>query len=282
MDLKIATERILVIKDQFTSVEAEVKAQAKRIDAFGTLNKFTGLFSRPIENDFEIVYREHRYQPFWYIASKAKYVYDRNSHYQYDIKGEEVKVVTVEGKDYEVANGHLHIPVLEHCKQDLQQEILIDGVSGAKDRALKDYTLKTVEVVESDKLNQTVGREAVLVPPQARVSGIIREMLAQMIQGIQADKIFEENIEITCIDLYYRPIYAFQFLWKSKNKKAILEVDGVTGLTSTGSRTFSEYLGKALDRDFLFDIGADAAGMFIPGGSIAVKAAKKMMDGKKK
>jgi hypothetical protein len=38
----------------------------------------------------------------------------------------------------------------------------------------------------------------------------------------------------------------------------------------------------ALDRDFLFDIGADAAGMFIPGGSIAVKAAKKVIDAKKR
>jgi hypothetical protein len=307
MDLKIATERILLIKDQLSEAEAEEKAQAKKMDAFGTLDKFTGLFSRPSENDFEIVYKEHRYQPFWHIASKAKYVYDRNSHYQYDIKGQEVKAVTVEGKKYDVANGHLHIPVIEHCNQDLEEEVLIDGVSGAREKSLKDYTLKNVEVVEggsaqgksekssktegkskadgqskTDKLSRLAGKDTVLVPPQARVSGIIREMLAQMIQGIQADEIFEEKIEITCIDLYYRPVFAFQFFWKSKNKKAILEVDAVTGDTSTGSRTFSEYIGKALDRDFLFDIGADAAGIFIPGGSIAVKAAKKMMDKKGK
>ena len=48
-----------------------------------------------------------------------------------------------------------------------------------------------------------------------------------------------------------------------------------------GSRIFKEYLGKVLDPDFLFDLGADAAGMFIPGGSIAVKVAKKYIDSKK-
>lgn len=106
-------------------------------------------------------------------------------------------------------------------------------------------------------------------------------MLKEFFLGIQADEIFEEKIEVSCIDLYYRPVYAFQFNWKSKNKKAIVEIDAVTGAYSTGSRTFSEYIGKALDRDFLFDIGADAAGIFIPGGSIAVKAAKKLIDGKK-
>ena len=282
MDLKIAQERILLIKDQVTPAEAETKAQAKKMDAFGALNKLTGIFSRPAENDFEIIYREHRYQPFWHIASKAHYVYDRNSHYQYDIKAGEVKTLTVEGKDYEVTNGHLHIPVLEHCKQDLSEEIIIDGVSGAKSMSLKSYTTKKSVVVLGDKLAETAGKDAVLVPPQARVSGIIREMLAQMIQGIQADKIFEENIEITSIDLYYRPVYSFEFNWRSKNKKAILDVDAVTGETSTGSRTFVEFAGKTLDRDFLFDIGADVAGIFLPGGSIAVKAAKKIIDTNKK
>ena len=41
-------------------------------------------------------------------------------------------------------------------------------------------------------------------------------------------------------------------------------------------------LGKALDPDFLFDIGADAAGVLIPGGSIAVKVARKYIASKKK
>jgi hypothetical protein len=37
-----------------------------------------------------------------------------------------------------------------------------------------------------------------------------------------------------------------------------------------------------LDQNFLFDIGADAAGMILPGGSIAVKIAKKYIDQKQK
>jgi hypothetical protein len=45
---------------------------------------------------------------------------------------------------------------------------------------------------------------------------------------------------------------------------------------------FQQYLGKVLDTNFLFDIGADAAGVLIPGGSIAVKVARKYMETKKK
>jgi len=283
MELKIAKERVLMLIPQFTQEEAKDKAWAKKITAFDTISKFSGLLSRPKDEDFEITYQELRYQPFWHIASKAHYVYDRNSFYQYDITHDEVKTVTVEGKDFEVANGHLHVPVVEHCLQDLKEEVLIDALNGDKKNSiLKDYLNKTATEIKAKNIQDALDKEAALVPPQSRVSGVIRELLAKMIQGIQADVIFEEEIEITCIDLYYRPIYAFQFHWKSKDKTALLEFDAVTGAISNGTRTFKEFVGMALDRDFLFDIGADAAGMFIPGGSIAVKAAKKVIDAKKR
>ena len=89
------------------------------------------------------------------------------------------------------------------------------------------------------------------------------------------------SVEVTCVDLYYHPIYAYQYRWKSKAKEAIIEIDGMTGEVGVGSRIFDEYLGRMLDRNFLFDIGADAAGMFVPGGSVAVKLAKKYIDTQK-
>lgn len=282
MELKIAKEKLLLINSVLSFEDAEVKAKSKKMDAFGTINKITGLFSKISDEDFEIDYKEQRLHPFWHIASQGKYVYDRKSNYQIDVKGEEVKTVTVEGKEYEINNKHLHLPVLEHCKQNLKQEVYIDGITGIKNPNLASYINTSPSEVTDEELNKKAKSNIVVVPPQARVSGIIREMLAQTIQGIQADTIFEEEIEITNINLYYRTIYSFQFIWKSKNKKGIIEIDGVTGTVSTGTRTFSEYIGTTIDKDFLFDIGADAAGMLIPGGSIAVKAAKMIMDKNKK
>lgn len=59
-------------------------------------------------------------------------------------------------------------------------------------------------------------------------------------------------------------------------------MDGLTGEFRSGTRVFTEYFGKALDQAFLFDIGADAIGMFVPGGGIAIKTAKKYMDSRSK
>lgn len=280
MKIDVAKQRILLLKDQISPSDAEKKAWEKKTNAFDALSKVTGFFSRPKDDDFELTYQEHRYQPFWHVLAKARYVYDRNVTYQVSVGGKEVRSVTFLSTDYEETNGHIHVPVVEHCVQDEQDEVFIDGVSAKNTPDLAGYIKKPFTEV-AGKIETLTPKGSILVPPSARVSAIMRDSLSKMIKGIQADTILEEHVEVSAIELWYRPVYAYQFMWKSKKKDGILEVDGVTGSVESGNRIFREYLGKVLDQDFLFDIGADAAGMLIPGGAIAVKAAK-FAFGKKK
>jgi hypothetical protein len=280
MKIDVAKQRILLLKDQVLPAEAEKKAWEKKTSAFDAISKVTGFFSRPNNDDFELTYKEHRYQPFWHVVAKARYVYDRNVTYQVSVGGKEVRSVTLLGTDYEQTNGHIHVPVNEHCVQEEHDEVFVDGVSAKNTSNLSVY-VGSAHTIVSGKLETHVPKSSILVPPSARVSAIMRDSLSKMIKGIQADTILEEHVEISVIDLWYRPVYAFQFAWKSKAKEGIVEVDGITGAVTSGNRMFREYLGKILDQDFLFDIGADAAGMLIPGGGIAVKAAK-LAFGKKK
>jgi hypothetical protein len=280
MEITVADQRILVFTGQFTAKEAEDKAWEKKVSAFDAMSKFGSFLSHPKDEDFELLYKEHRYQPFWHVIAKARYVYDRSAGYQVSVSGNEVKKVTYKDTDYEVTNGHIHLPVLEHCIQEEQHEVFVDGVTGKEQPGLKSYLSLSPKEVTGD-LSKHVPKDSILVPPQARVSAIMRDSLAKMIKGIQADKVLEETVEVKYVDLYYRPVFAFQYRWKSKSKEAILEVDALTGNISTGNRTFNEYFGKVLDQNFLFDLGADAAGLLIPGGSIAVKMAKKYIDTRK-
>jgi len=281
MQINVANQRIFLFTDQTTPKEAEGKAWEKKIDSFGTLNKFSSFLSRPTETDFELIYKEHRYEPFWHVVANSRYVYDRNTSYQVPTQGDEVRSVSMYETDHKVSNGHVHFPVVEHCVQETQEEVLVDGVTGKNNPKLKSYLSLSPKQV-TGKLEKLTAKDSIVVPPQSRVSSIMRDALAKMIKGIQADKIFEESVKVEYVDLYYHPIYAFKFLWKSKNKEAIVEIDGLTGEVATGNRVFQEYLGKVLDQNFLFDLGADAAGMLIPGGSIAVKIAKKYIDDRKK
>lgn len=280
MDIQIAKERIFYFASKLSGEQAQAKAFDKKLTAFDTVSKVTSFFSKSSNSDFELIYSEHRYQPFWHVAAKSRYVYDRTADYQVPASTSEVQSVTLQGQDYGVTHGHLHLSVMEHCLTESSQEVFVDGVTGKNIPSLSSY-LNLSPILIEGQLDKLVPKGSILVPPTARVSAIMRQTLAQMIQGIQADKIMEEKVEVTSIDLYYHPIYAFQYRWLSKNKEAIIEVDGVTGEIRSGERVFSEYLGRILDQNFLFDLGADAAGMFIPGGSIAVKVAKKYLDTQK-
>jgi len=280
MEINVATQRILLFSDQITAAEAENKAWDKKLTSFDAVSKVTSFFSRVPDNDFKLIYSEHRYQPFWHVAAHSKYVYDRTADYQIPASGEEVKSITLDGQNFDIKNGHYHLSVTEHCGSEENQIVLVDGVTGKFTPELSKYLLLSPQEIKG-QLDKIVPKNSIIIPPQIRVSAIMRETLSKMITGIQADKILEENVEVTCIDLYYHPVFAFQYRWLSKNKEAIIEVDGLSGEIRSGSRLFSEYLGRVLDQNFLFDLGADAAGIFIPGGSIAVKVAKKYLDTKK-
>ena len=279
MELTVADQRVLIFDDQLSLEEAEEKAWEKKIDSFGTLNILGSFLSKPKEEDFELIYSEHRYQPFWHVVARAHYVYDRNTEYEVKTAGPEVNSVNLFKTEFEVKNGHIHIPVLEHCTQEELDEVLVDGVSGKNNPNLKKYLSLSPKQVKN--IEKMVKKDSIMIPPSTRISAIMRDSLSKMIKGIQADAILEESVKVECVDLYYHPVYAFKFRWKTKGKEAIVEVDGLTGEVRPGERVFSEYLGKMLDTNFLFDLGADAAGMLIPGGSIAVKITKKYLDTKK-
>jgi hypothetical protein len=102
-----------------------------------------------------------------------------------------------------------------------------------------------------------------------------------MLKPLQADTVLEEVVAVEAIDLYYAPVYAFEYYWRPKDKRTVAEFDGLTGEWRREGKTFRQQIGQVLTRDVLFDVGADVVGMFIPGGSIAIKVAKAVADSRR-
>ena len=115
--------------------------------------------------------------------------------------------------------------------------------------------------------------ETIVMPPEHRASYVIRQLLSDMLKPVQADTVSEEALTLEKTDLYYRPLWAFEFHWKTKDKRGIVELDAVTGQMRQGE-SLAPKLTRMVSRDALFDIGADTVGLLVPGGSIAVKVAK--------
>ena len=72
MDVELAEERVLILADRFNMDHAEGRAWTKRTDAFGTMAKITGFLSRPKDDDYEVIYRERRLQPFFRIGCNRR------------------------------------------------------------------------------------------------------------------------------------------------------------------------------------------------------------------
>jgi hypothetical protein len=191
-----------------------------------------------------------------------------------------VKEVTVLGTTYPVADKGpatrtFTIPALEHCRDEFVHESHADGATGAKvpdaaaviGGAKREITDPTTLAVEG----------TVVVPPQHRASFIVRQLLSEMLKPVQADRMLEESLILENTDLYYRPVWAFEFHWRPKDKRGVVEIDALTGEVRQGVSLLPQ-LSKMVTRDALFDIGADTVGLLVPGGSIAVKVARAALD----
>lgn len=266
MNVELAEERIVLLPDVLGAEQAEARAWSRRTDAFGAFARLGGLLQKPKDEDFEIVYRELRLQPFWRLSAATTYVYERQREHRLKV-GSEVKSVSVGGQSFASTDKQATITVTECCNESSQKDWLYDAITKKGDLGLNSYLAIASEQVTAEDLNERARAGAVVVPPQAKASMLAREVISRSIRKIEADRIIEEKVHLEAIDLFYRPVYAVRYRWQQK--EAVVEVNAVTGETQTGGTTFENYVGKLVDRDFLLDAGVEAANMFIPGVNLA-------------
>ena len=277
MDTQLAEQRIFVLGEQITADQARQRAMDRRTSVFvsgiGTL-----ILQRPKAEDIELIGSQKRFEPFWHVVCATRLVYDRTSKFNVSVSGPEVQAVTLSHDEYPVADRSFILSGVEHCREEERQQIFIHGLSSES----QDHSnlIGGAKNEVTDLAAFTAGSEAVIVPPQVRASYVVRQILQQMLKPVQADVVFEETAAIEAVDLYYRPIYAFEFKWKPRNKISVAEIDGVTGEMRNANALLPK-VGIPITRDALFDIGADTIGMIVPGANIAVKLAKVAIDAKK-
>ncbi len=281
MDIHLTDQRIFALNETLTLEEVRQRAMDKRASAVA--GGLGGLIQRPKPEEIVLADSQRRYEPFWHVACVARYVYDRSRKYNVPVGGPEVQEVTLHGEKYAVADmgktGRVFtVSVTEHCNEEWRQEVFADGQTG---QTLTDAAALVrgpkVEITDPQVL---ASDGTIVVPPETRASFVVRQLLNQMLKPVQADVVHEESLTLETTDLYYRPVWAFEFHWKAKDKRGVVEFDAVTGQMRAG-QSLMPRLTKMISRDALFDIGADTVGMIIPGGNLAVKIAKVALDAKK-
>jgi len=268
MRVTVADLRILVLEAQHSMDRAEGLAWARKAEAFGTL---TRLLSRPRDEDFELTYKEKRYQPFWHVAGSALYEYERRRQYQIALQGPEVKSVTIDGTDYDVAGGNVTLHGVEHCSETSRVEYYVDALAGQRDPDLAAYVSYPSTATGLEGLGAMAAEGAIVIPPQVASTGIVREVVNGLVRRVVADEVVEEVLEIERLDLYYRPIYAFRYRWISKDREGTLEHDALTGQFRTEGKTFEDYAEQTIEPELVAPVDAETVQQLVPDGRLAVK-----------
>lgn len=277
MEVEIAEQRLFLLQERLTADDLQQRAMDRRMNAISS--GIGSLLQRPKPEDVQLLGSERRLEPFWHVAGRARYVYDRRREYTVPASSSEVQEVRIGGSSALVTDSprgrQFALSVIEHCVEEMQSELFLSATSGdaVPDAALV-LTGPREEIVDPTVLQSD---EAIVVPPDQRSSFVVRTLLTGIMKPVQADSVEEERMIVDRIDLYYRPVRAFEFYWKPRDKRGVVEVDAITGQVTVG-KSLSSTFSRALTRDNIFDIGADTAGLLIPGGSIAVKVAKLAID----
>jgi len=195
----------------------------------------------------------------------------------------EVREVTVLGQKLMInakGNPSFTLNGIEHCVEERRVTRFFDGLSGQKMDLSRYQAFAKTEVTD---LENFAPEGMLVVPPQIRATVVVRQVLGEAIQPVtKAQIIHEERVDVEAIELNFRPVYALEYEWASKGKRVVVEFDALSGDMHSGGKTWSDQIKGIITRDLFFDVTADAVGMLVPGGSIAVKLVKAVVDRSKK
>ncbi len=292
MELRLPVAHAYVLNPSLDFEAAKQQAVDKRLTIVA--GGLSGLFSRPKPEEVDLAYGEFRYEAFWHVTCTVRYVFERNKNYAVPVVGAEVRKVTVLGQEFEVVTqqpstqqssptGFIQqlgqqiglsnvarqfaLPGVEYCVDENRQERFLDAANNQALAAGPDYVKK--DKTELTDLAGLGTGEALVVAPQLTAAKVVKSLLATMIKQVQADRLLEESTTIETLDLYFRPVYAFELAWRPKNKTAVAEFDGVTGNMLAGKTVHG---GSApLSPENLFDITAETAPSLVPTAAGNVK-----------
>lgn len=281
MEISLAEERAYYFVPQISLEAARDRIEKKKASLVaGTLGS---LISRPNPSEIEVVSVENRLEPYWVVTASSRTAYDRQQVYTIPIKGEEVGEVTLLGQRLTVnskGTPSLTLNGMEHCVEAHRLTRFFDGLSGQTADFSRFQSFTKSEITD---LGQFAPEGLLVVPPQMRATAIVRQVLGEVIQPVRgAQIIHEERVDVEAIELNFRPVYALEYAWASKGKQVVVEFDALLGEMRSGGKKWSDQIKGILTRDLFFDVTADAVGMLVPGGSIAVKLVKAVVDRGKK
>jgi len=278
MHFNVLKQDIRAFEDRYSQKECESIAVGKKGKAFGGI--FSGIKRLVSSSDtITLANFEKRYEPFWHIIGSSILEYKRVTEYGFEVKPE-VKSVKINGVVHDVRDGTNWCAFSgeDHCFENYEKEIMVDAHRGNAVDSKKYLSFPSRHIKQTEELMK---EKQVVIPAKVKASFLARQLIKELIKPIHADKVLQEKVKISTLTLYFRPIYAFEFIDSKTGKSSVLDVDALTGEVTKGL-----IVGKGLKEIFeegdLFEIGTEFATDFIPGTKAALMVVKKVREARKR
>ena len=278
-------KKVYIFEPVYDISAATEQANKKKLDAFGMMAKFN-ILNKPKDEAVHAGRSELRYEPFWFIDSNRKIDYKLLLERKLEVDDEYANSILIDGKTYEifedskksfVSNDKRYstLNVQYNCNREIKYKTYIDGLgrnikSENYEKLFKNSNYKFKEVEDLTNIDN-------IINPTFSFSSAIEEMKNSLLrEKIISHEILTDDAIVDKIYLYFRPVYAFEFIWSNENKVGIIEIDGLNGEISEKGVWLKERVSKVMTRDMFFDIGGEIANGMVPGSGVVVKMIDRM------
>lgn len=267
---------ILFFEEVYPARAAQEQAEKSKLNAFGTLARLNPL-NRPKADTVNLSKWELRYEPFWHVAARREVDYVNAVTYIVPIGNEHARWLEIEGRRHERIAGpkpRIDLPLKEICRREIDAVVYQDGLK----RAIKPATLQGyIDRYKASERDQ-VDNEGALPPQMSYAAALQLAQSRLAAEAIDAHEIQRDVATFDKVHLYYRPVYAFEYVWSTSGKIGVIEIDGLTGDVVENGEWFRDRFDRIMTRDMLFELGAEAATALVPGGGFAIKALGKLTE----
>lgn len=278
MSLPENAYKIFVFDDVYPLSAATEQASKKKLNAFGLAVKLNP-FKRPKDETVLLTKHVQRYEPFWHVVTSRAVDFSREINYPVEIGNAYATKVVINGNEFPIGekNGKksINISAIEYCHRKIDYQENIDGLGREVKKGVFDNALRKYKFQEHESLQL---QEA--IPLKISVTTLLQQINKTLSsEAINAHEIQQDLISIEKAYLYYRPVFAFEFVWTTEDKIGVIEVDGLTGEVIENGQWFKEKMETILTRDMLFAASSEIAGVIVPGGGFAVKVVERITAG---
>ena len=282
LEVKPEIHKIFVFKKIYEFDSAKQQAEKKKVNAFGLMAKLNPL-KRPTEDNVLLKDSMLRYEPFWYVASTRTLNYTCDVTYNIPVHNLHAKFLSVndpsqaESTEYPVNRKNdkakTEIPVKEHCHRVIEYAKHFDGLKRDIKIDVFESYIKKFEHSAVDEISFENTLQPLLTVDA--LTTIVRSALQN--ESVAATVIESDIEQITSLHLYFRPVYAFEYVWSPADKTGVIEVDGLTGEIIENGNWFRDTFDQAFTRENLIELSSELASSIVPGSGTAIKVASKMV-----